>query len=296
MKIIARRVTVALILAVHVAMDAFLISSVSLNNSTWTLPDIVTEFAFPALPIAQGCLIALWMATARMRFSLRLPLALLGTVAPLIVLLRLLGNIVSGPDAPAFTFMLITQLLTILILINGGRLVRRQLRLWRSGWTAVDARPLQFSLRQLLLWTAILAIILGIGKTVFGWLGWTADLFFDKEFYLYVLFAVYNAVYALLTLALFTVRVRRPVRILLFLLFVGSVGALACSMPLAYEWLFGIQSAPDVFESLMLAAAQIIYHTITLWPLWLCGYIGHRGHADTGPHKTTPASDNSFAQ
>lgn len=294
MKIIARRDVLLLVLVVHLGVDVLLILRASRAPTTWWVPTLI-DYALAVLPLAQGCLIALWAATARVPFSLRLPLALVATVIPFVVSLWQFESTLSGPGA-YFAFTLLAQLLIILILINVGRLVRRQLRFWRSARAEVDNLPTQFSLRQLLLWTAILAFILGTGKALFGWLGWTTELFNHENLCFFGSFALYNALYALLAFAVFTGQVRWPVRILLFALVVFAGGALACSMPLVQERLFGMRSGLDVVFSLILAAPQLVYHTITLWPLWLCGYIGRRGQADTGPHETTPASDNPFAQ
>ena len=293
MKIIARRDALLLVVVVHVAIDVVLISRGAIDSST--IPGVV-QGALAAFPMAQGCLIAIWAANGRIRFFLRLPVAMLAMLVPLIALLRVTATNKSDLYAPAFAFLLLTQLLTILILINGGRLVRRLHRLWRSGWTAADARPMQFTLRQMLLWTAILALIMGTGKALFGWLGWTADVFVGEEFYAVQLFAVYNAVYALLTLTLFTAPVRWQTRILLIPWFALGVGALACSMPLVSQYMPGIKWWLDVYEALLLAIPQFIYHTMTLWPLWLCGYIGQRAPANSSPHEPTPASDNPFAR
>lgn len=296
MKIFAKRDALLLVLAVHVAIDVFLISTVSIYDLYAMTLGMVVGYAMIVWPMSQGCLIAIWAANSRMRFSLRLPLALTGTVAALIALLGLWEFDVSGSDAPGFAFMLITQLAAILLLVNGGRLMRRQFRLWRSGWTEADARPTQFSLRQMLIWTAVLAFILGTGKALFGWLGWTADILVQGEFQICQILAVYNALYALLTLAPFTVRVRWPVRILLFSLAVAGSGALACSMPLVFACLSSFPQVVGIPISLMLAAPQVIYHTITLWPLWLFGYIGPRDDTASDPHETMPAPASPSVQ
>jgi hypothetical protein len=296
MKIGTRHVIVALVLAVHLGVDAFLISSVSLlADPVWAPPNFVIIFAIMAVPLAQGCLIALWLATSRMRLALRLPLALAGTATALFVLIRLLDIDASDPNGPGFTFLLISQALTVLILINADRLVRRQSRLWRSGWTEADARRTQFSLRQLLIWTAVLAITLGTGKALFEWLGWTGGMFAGEQFYTFQVLAMYDAMYAMLILATSTARVRWATRIVLFALSVGGAGALACTMPWTFRLLFGAQNGLDVSRALMISVPQIVYHTLTLWPLWLCGYVGQHGDTQSVPEQTTPASDNPSA-
>ena len=297
MNITARRNVLLLVLIVHVAIDAVLISSVSLHDQRWIVfPWRVVGFVLMALPISQSCLIALWAATSQRPFALRLPAALVGSVFPLIVLTRMIGMPVSHPNTPVFVFVLITQLLTILILVNGGRFARRLFWTQPTGATAADTQSTQFSIWQLLLWTAILASILGVGKTIFAWCGWTANVFAIEFFYFCQIVAVGNALCTLIVWGLFAVRVRWPVRILSFPLVVAACGAVMWLATLVMSMCFAKVWASDVHFLMMLAASQIIYHTITLWPLWLCGYIGQRGHADTGPHETTPASGNTFAQ
>ena len=295
MKIIARRNALLLILAIHLGVDVALLSRARMENLPNTFWGIVIAFSLLSWPLSQGCLIAIWAATGRMRFSLRLPLALTGTVPALGILFRLVDLGAFDADAPVFTAILLTQFLAVLFLANAGRFVRRQFRRWRSGGAEAGARPIQFSLRQLLLWTAVLAIILGTGKAVFGWLGWTADILVDEAFLSFQMLAVCNALCGLWLLGLFTVRVRWPVRILLFPLVVAACGAWAWLMGMVVDRFFG-QGPNVVVGLLMLAAAQIVYNTMTLWPLWLYGYIGHRSHADVDPKQTTPALDNPFAQ
>ena len=83
---------------------------------------------------------------------------------------------------------------------------------------------------------------------------------------------------------------RRNVLLLVLTVHVAIIMALTLG-------LFKGPAPPEIFTAVMaIAAPQLIYHTITLWPLWLCGYIGQRGHADTGPRETAPASGNPFAQ
>ena len=291
MKIIARRDALLLVLVVHLAIDVVLVSRGEIGNPPPIIPDLAMAYAMLVWPMSQGCLIAIWAANSRMRFWLRLPLSLAGTAVAWIVLTRMLEEM----DAPEFALMLITQLAAILLIINAGRLVRRQFRLWRWGWTETDARATQFSLRQLLTWTAILAVLLGTGKAFFGWLGWTTDIFFEEGFRTLQLLAVYNVLYALLVFGLFTIRVRWPARIILFFLAVAACGALAWSMALILELLSGPAPLEIVVMATLIAAPQIVYLTMTLWPLWLCGYIGYRSRADGSREETTPASGSPFA-
>jgi hypothetical protein len=292
MTITARRVTLGVVLAVHLGVDAWLISICVLKYTGWMPSWFLFAFAVLSVPMAQGCLIGLWAATASMRFSLRLPLGLTGTMLPLIVFFWIGGG---GAHGMAFSLMMITQLLLILGLVGGGRLIRRHFGVRRYGRTAADAARIQFSLRQMLIWTAVLALLLGTGKAIFTWLGWTEAPYAFNWVCLFQIPAVYNVLYALSVLGLFTIRVRWQVRILLLPLVVAACGALACSMPRVLRLLFDADGGLDVPVSLMISGSQIVYHVLTLWPLWLCGCIGHRAHADTEPGETAPGSDNSFA-
>ncbi len=292
MKIFARRVVVATVLAAHLGLDAWLISICVLKYTGWMPSWFLFAFAVLSVPMAQGCLIGLWAATAPMRFSLRLPLGLTGTMLPLIVFFWIGGG---GHLGMAFSLMMITQLLLILGLVDAGRLIRRHLRVRRYGRTAADAARIQFSLRQMLIWTAVLALLLGTGKAIFTWLGWTNVPYAFDWVCLFQIPAVYNVLYALLALGLFTIRVRWQVRILLLPLVVAACGALACSMPWVLRLLFGADGGLDVPVSLMISGSQTVYHLLTLWPLWLCGYIGHRPQADTEPTQTAPDSDSPLA-
>ncbi len=286
MKLASRHVVVALVLAIHLGVDALMI----IGLLTWY--GEIADFAAIAWPMAQGCLLAIWAAIGRTRFSLRLPLALAGTIVAWFALLGVTWS--DAEEAAGYAVLLAVQLLAILLLSGGGRLLRRQFRLWRSEWTETDARTTQFSLRQLLLLTALVAIILGSGKAACGWLGWNSNLpGLGRICVICSVLAICNSMYALLALAFIAVKVPWPMRILLFLLLVASVGGLACSMHFFFQWPLGYQGRLSVSFCLMLAASQVIYHTMTLWPLRLSGYLGH---TDVDPNQTTPATDNPFAQ
>ncbi len=260
---VARRTVLILMLAIHVGIDVFLVSCVSLVDQRWTLfPWRAIGYVLMSLPIAQGCLIALWAATSRTRFALRLPAALVGAGFALIVLLKmLLRSVFDDPGAAALSFAMITQLLSILILVNGGRFAWRQFRAWRTGRTEADQRSTQFSIGQLLLWTTFLAVVLGTGRMALGWLGWTTHVFNNELFYVCQILAILNGLYAIMVLGLFSVRVRWPIRVLLFPLAVAACGAVAWIAALAMTKCFDGLSGPDVVVFVTLAVPQVIYHT-----------------------------------
>lgn len=295
MKIFARRDTLLLVLAAHAAIDVFLIFCVSLNTvqiRSWTLPNKVIVHALLAFPMAQACLIGLWAATGGMRLSLRLPFGLLALAAPLMVVVRFLEIDAPSPNGPYFAFMLITQLLIILVLIGGGRLLLQEFWPWRSERTEADIRATQFSLGQVFVWTALLALIVGIGKTLFDRLGWTGDVFAEAGFYSFPVFAFYNALCVLLVLALFSLRVRWPMRVALFPLFAIGGWALASSTPWTLRLLFGTCGGMNASTSLMISMPQMVYHTMTLWPLWMCGCIGPADGTKRVAEETIRVSDN----
>ncbi len=278
MKLIARRDVLLLVVAIHAAIDVALIAWGTTENLPDTSWGMAIAYSLIAWPMSQGCLLAIWAATGRMRFSLRLPLALAGTAIALIALFKIFAH--GGPysPSPVFAFILITQLLATLLLIGGGRLVHRLFRHWRSGWTEISPRFTQFSLRQLLIWTAVLALILGTAQGLSEWLGWTTHILRHQDFQAYRMLALYNVLSALLVFGVFIARVRWPVRILLFPLAVAACGALMWLTLLLTGRLYGPRSSV-LLVSPMLAAPQFLYHTMTLWPLWLCGHIGP--HDDT---------------
>ena len=112
----------------------------------------------------------------------------------------------------------------------------------------------------------------------------------------YSILAGCNVVSALVIRAVFAVRAPWPAKLGIYALALALIAGLAYCRYSAFAYLSGLPPVLGIDFFLMLAAPQAIYHTITLWPLWMCGYLGPRDDGSGGPRETSPATASPFAQ
>jgi len=253
---------ICLLLAAHAALDLVLLASGWELHGTWDL-------FLLAWPFSQGSLIALWAAVSRIRSFLRFPAALLGIVWTWFLTVRVLGLVsLRGGESAGWAAMFATQALSILVLTTGCCLIWQLVRRRRPGGRAADTRPVQFSLRFLLLWTTLLALMLGLGQTAFQRLGWTPQVVQWEYFYFCPVLGAGNALFALIVLASLTGRAWLLVRMLLATTLVGMLGYAQWHVLML---LFGNTGGVAIFDFALLGIYQAAYLYATLLPLRWAG-------------------------
>lgn len=258
-------VVICLVLTAHVVVDLLLLIG------DWEARGGADLFLL-TWPLSQGSLIAMWAAISRMRSYLRLPAGLLGMCWTWFLTVGVLGGVsLHGAESAGWAAMSATQALSILILTTAGYLIGHQIKRRRSGVTEGDSRPLQFSLGFLLLWTTLLAMMLGLGRTVFAKLGWTTEVTQWEYFWFCPVLGACNAVFALLVLGSLIGHTWLIARILLATVLIGVLGYSQWHL---FVFLFGETGGMKIGEFITLAAFQAVYVYATLLPLRLCGCFG----------------------
>ncbi len=114
-----------------------------------------------ALVLAQAGLIGVWGGLSTIRLALRLPAVVAATALAWAVLL------IVNSMAMLFDFLNITlTAVPIFVVLSVLRYSRRRLRLAHLANESPSAKGFQFSIRHLLLATAIVAVVLGISRAV----------------------------------------------------------------------------------------------------------------------------------
>jgi hypothetical protein len=258
-------VLICAVLAVHVAADFLLLVGNSRIDGGWSL-------FLLALPFSQGSLIAIWAAVSRMRSYLRFPAALLGLCWIWFLTVTVLDPYSArSPESAGWAATFAIQALCILILTTAGHLAWRQIKRRRPGGRAEDPQPLQFSLRFLMLWTTLLAVILGVGQFAFAQLGWTSEVVEWQYFWFCPVLGACNAVFAVIVLVSLVGRAWLIARILLAVMLVGVLGYSQWHL---FVLLFADTGGLAIIDLLILAGFQAVYLYATLLPLRLCGCFG----------------------
>ncbi len=253
----AQIVVIALVLIVH-AMGDLAVLTLDWTGG-WYL-------VFLAWPLSQGSLIALWAGISRARSYVRFPIAVVATAWAWYVAMIVL----SGPELAGWATMFATQALIVCVAISAGRLLWRWRRLRRGSQSEEPLIP-QYSLRFLLLWTTLLSIMLGTGRTVFARLGWTSDVVGSEYFYFFPVLGLHNAVFALLVFASLVGRTWLLRRILMALVLIFAVGYFEIDV---FSFAFENAGGPSLADFLFLAGFQAAYLYATLLPLRFVGCFG----------------------
>jgi len=127
---------------------------------------------------------------------------------------------------------------------------------------------MQFSLRFLLLWTTLLALMLGLGSTAFQRLGWTPEVVKWEYFYFCPVLGAGNALFALIVLASLAGRAWLLVRMPLATTLIGVLGYAQWYVLML---LFGNTGGVMTTDFVLLAVYQAAYLYATPLPLHWAG-------------------------
>jgi uncharacterized membrane protein YuzA (DUF378 family) len=234
----------------------------ALLRGPWVLDPMRRTFAV-GLPLAQLSLVALWAAFGRGPSYARFALALVGLAWTWLVVVGLLQFGVRADYAAGWGAALAVQGLMVFAAASAGRVAWRYATAPRGS----DSRwsPLQFGVGWLLLWTAVIAAVLGLGQTVTSGLGWTEKTLSWEYFPMAPAIGGYNAAYALLVMGALAARGKPSLRAAAA---AGLVG-LACSQSAVLARLFGSSADITPTVALLLAGSQVVWLSATLLPVWI---------------------------
>jgi hypothetical protein len=152
-------------LLVDLVVVSWVVATQPMVPADWPPPAVVALFA---LSLAQVGLVAVWTGFG----GRSLPWRILGLVLTIGLWSRLVAWTLGSPGYVHWTRLLTTQSVAILVPLWAARL--RGVRLARADSarlslaTASGPGPLQFSLRYLLSWITVLAVILGLVQYAVG--------------------------------------------------------------------------------------------------------------------------------
>jgi hypothetical protein len=245
------------VVAVHLVVDLALL----VVPWQFTEPAI---FLVLAWPMGQNALVAVWATRSGVSSYGRFAIFALGACATWFLAVGLLPDIaVYDRAAAAWALGFAAQSVLIGLGVATYRIVRRQIQR-RQGAGGCATRRLQYTVGFLLVWTAVIALTLGLGKSALAELRWSGDVTGWPWFYHLPLIGSYNAVYALIVVASLAGRNRLALRVVVA---GGLVAVLGWSEPYVLRSLFTTPKELTSRQSLILAGAQALYLYATLLPL-----------------------------
>ena len=262
MKKTRTQITVAAcLLAVHLAADVVLMWVPRRHED-------VVFFIGVAIPMSQTSLLAIWACLSNWKSYIRFPVALFGVAWTYYVEAVFIPT-ASRSESAKFAFMMAVQGAIIVIAISLFQFIRWLILRIRHSDSLEIAEKGQFSIGSMLIWTTMVAFLLGLGKMVLPLTGWTSESIAVVDFLLLGMIGVFNAIFALVEMACLFSRINKIVSTLIALFLIGMLAwAQAYLLPL----LSRINRAPEIYVWLILAGVQFVCLFATLAPLRWSGW------------------------
>ncbi len=265
-------VVIASLLATHLIADFVLCVNTSGSS------EIVAIIGL-ALPLSQGSLLALWACMAGWRSYVRFPLACFGITWTWFVAIKFIPIGQDRDMAASYALFFVVQTGVIITIYYLLQIILRWIAQRRNP-DAVGSPPLQFSIGFLLIWTAVIALFLGLGKTLCLQMDWRLDVIHGEYFYFGCVIGTYDAFYALVALAAALARKKLLLRIALAAI---AIGLVASSQRLVLEFVFKNNGGVHWAEWILFAGSQAAFLFATLLPLRWCGLLKGTGKEEPIP-------------
>jgi hypothetical protein len=281
-KNIPQCVVLLVLLAIHLIAD-FVLCSHSTSDQT------ITIIGF-SLPMSQAGLFALWACAARWKSYVRFPLAMLGITWTWYVAIRFIPIARDGELAASYALFFVVHAVAIVAIYYVSRFALRWIARRRNA-DAAELPPLQFSIGFLLIWTAVFALFLGLGKMLCLEMGWlNQDVIHGTYFFFGCVIGTYNGIYALFAFAAAMVRRRLFLHIVIAAV---AIGLIALSEEFLLKFVFGNNGGVHWYEWLLMAGGQAVFLFATLLPLRWCGLLGGTCSVGTEGNPAVPVQDSA---
>ena len=264
---------IRVVLTVHVAADLLLVAG------PWQFVDWTLLLAV-SWPMSQNSLAALWASTSRIASYWLFTAAALGMLCTWFVAIAITPGIaIYGQESAGWAAGYATQSALVVMVVVVAKLAAWRIRARRK--TADDRPRLQYSILFLLVWTALVALTLGLVQTACERLGWSISW---EHFLVMPVLGAYSAVYGLVIF--FSLAGRAGGLVGRMVAAATVVMILGWSEPYVLELLLNNAGGLTVRYALLLAGSQTVYLYATLLPLRVCGYLSTSG----GDGRPSPAS------
>jgi len=219
---------------------------------------------------AQATLAAAWVALGPGPLRWRLPLSLVWLVIPLVALACNLG-LNGGPDDVLFImgacvlaqWLLVQAPLWCLAAVFGLAIKHH------ASGHAMQRGDLQFGIRQLMILTAIVAVVLGVGRLLVAWLG-AQELSWDGDTPIFIFLTV-AAVAMTLPLIIAALLPTHAIPATLAVLLVIALGT-AGEYPLQRAVTGGGGGGPNIWHFVWINAFQAFWVLAIAIAVRLCGF------------------------
>ncbi|MCC6126924.1 MAG: hypothetical protein IT426_18320 [Pirellulales bacterium] len=256
-------IVISSLLVIHIFIDLLILSFFS-NKPR--------EMAIVAVPFSQCSLTTLWAACSRIKSYVRFPLAIFSAAWTWLVF-----SVVSmqfDPDQTIDTvFLFVAQVGFIFFMYYFSRALAFIVSRRRKTKEPSHAPAFQYSIGAMLIWTAVFALFLGLGKSVLTYTGWSPKLIQSNYFIDFFVYAgavgVCNAVVALIVLVAAKRQKNRMLSFLVAWIGIALFGWIAFRvLDNLCVWIFSEQ---NLILDLLIQAFCLF---ATLLPLRWCGLLG----------------------
>jgi len=206
--------------------------------------------------LAHGSLVGIWWARSTLPSHLKTLLTALAMAGLWVLIIFLLdtAQFRSAPGA-GWAACLATQVLSMMLLTMLVEVLANP---------SVLERRHRFSIFFLLIWTTVIAVLLGVGRRIAEWLGWSPAMLVGWEYFLQVqTMAAINVVLAISLLASLQLTSNWPLRLIAVATLAPTIALLA---PLLMQWMFKSVGA-DYFEIVGLLLVESLVLLFVIAPL-----------------------------
>jgi hypothetical protein len=215
-----------------------------------------------AWTMSQNSLVAAWAASRVWPSYLRVAAAASGAACTWVLCIRVMPGIaVYGPASAAWATAFVVQSGLVFVAVAAGCWHHRRIEIGGSAGRKRSGRTLQYGVGFLLIWTALIAMMLGLGRTAFSHFGWSGGLIRWQYFTNMPIIGLGSAAVAILVLLSLVTRGWLPGRIAVTAMVVIALGY---GQSLVTAALCGDNGGLMPTGAMLLAGAQAAYLYATL--------------------------------
>jgi len=262
-------VAIGLAVLIHLVIDLVLVVVRPWEfGESSRLSEMLMLFAL-AVPFAQASLVCLLATRLRLPLYGRFVVGIIGGFGVWFVTVKVLPNAsATGAESGGWATCVATQIALMSAAVAARSLPRDLFAALSANADESARRRFQFGVGSLLIWTTLVAVLLGLGQVIAARLDWNRAVTGWEYFYFCPVLGSCNAVYALLVVLSLSRRRRTIVWICVASV---TIAILSCFQPLVFTFIFGDTGGIDYVATLILACTQAALLYATLLPVRAVG-------------------------